>query len=176
MTRPLPPSPRVHSRFPHRRQNFANPGCDAPQSRHVRVMCIARWPPPLLKISSRATTTMTTMMMNRASMVGGTPWARSSITGTCGVNANRSHDTEMLASHPRRVHYKYRPILPHDTIFRPVPLTQAQRILLLNLARRGLLEKLSGREGEGGGKDGATEVARAARTSHDLNDVDADSG
>ena len=48
----------------------------------------------------------------------------------------------MLASLPGGVHYKYPPPLPHVTIFHAVPLSQAQRVLLLNLARAGLLEKL----------------------------------
>ena len=43
-----------------------------------------------------------------------------------------------------------------------MPLTQAQRQLLLNIARGGLLEKLTGREPEGAGEDRAPEVAAAA--------------
>lgn len=48
----------------------------------------------------------------------------------------------MVASPAGAVHYKYRALLPHVTIFPAVPLTQAQRNLLLDIARRGLLDKL----------------------------------
>ena len=66
----------------------------------------------------------------------------------------------MLASRSGGVHYKYPPPLPHVTILHAVPLSQAQRVLLLNLARAGLLEKLM--SGDGATRDGATEVAAAA--------------
>jgi AmmeMemoRadiSam system protein A len=66
----------------------------------------------------------------------------------------------MLASSPGGVHYKYPPLLPHVTILHAVPLSQAQRVLLLNLARAGLLEKLMSRDGAT--RDGATEAAAAA--------------
>ena len=49
----------------------------------------------------------------------------------------------MLPSLPRRVHYKYTARIPHVTIVHTVALTQAQRILLLTIARGGLLEKLA---------------------------------
>jgi AmmeMemoRadiSam system protein A len=62
----------------------------------------------------------------------------------------------MLVSSPAHVHYKYPPPLPHVTIFDAVPLSQAQRVFLLNLARAALLEKLRS-------TDGATEVTVATR-------------
>ena len=77
---------------------------------------------------------------------------------TCGVIANSSHagvgragasdarDTGgMLARTGGGVHYKYRPNLLDVTIFPAVHLTQAQRVVLLNIARDGLLGRLAGR-------------------------------
>src|SRR5829696_4674578 len=68
----------------------------------------------------------------------------------------------MLASRPRRVHYKYAPNIQHVTIFRPVPLTQAQRHRLLNLARDGLLARLAGGGSRDAGVAGAAEAAATA--------------
>lgn len=84
----------------------------------------------------------------------------------------------MLASNPGSVHYKYPPLLPHVTIFPTVPLTQAQRNLLLNIARGGLLEKLAVRAaaaaaGEAGAADDEPENPPGGADARDDDDDDA---
>jgi len=80
----------------------------------------------------------------------------------------------MLACPAPNVHYKYRAILPHVTIFPVVPLTPAQRDLLLNLARAGLLERLASAGGSAPERDGpqdrVSEVAAATAGAHKADD------